>query len=534
MSIPINVEDLLWQSKVESNRIEFKKGWNPDRIYRSICAFANDFDNIGGGYILVGVEEENGVAKRPIRGIPTQQIDAILKEITNFNNIINPYYLPRTETLEVDGKIILAIWCPSGINRPYDVPDYVTSKKNSQRKCYIRSGSSTIEAKGYVLDELREMANRVPFDDRGNPEISINDISGVHVLDYLQKVGSKLAKEFSRNSLEVILEKMDLVVGPKEKRIIKNVAAMMFCPNLEKFFPYSQVEIVIFPEGIFENPRNFTEVPPIQGTVPQMIDETMRYLRTMVIQLHIIKQTSGPSKRIYNYPEKALEEAICNAFYHRDYRSRTPVVVEVQPYEITISSATGPDRSIPMDAIQKGQRMISRYYRNRRLGEFLKELSLTEGRNTGIPTIQRELAHNGSPAASFETDEDRLSFLVRIPCHEGEEGVSSAFVSTKINDKGTNNREIEITKENPKETKENPKEIIDIENLRNLPEIQVNLLKIVQANPSVTLQSLSSELGITIDQVRYQRKQLEIKGIFLCRKGATKKGTWEIQIVGNM
>ncbi len=64
--------------------------------------------------------------------------------------------------------------------------------------------------------------------------------------------------------------------------------------------------------------------------------------------------------------------------------------------------------------------MISRHYRNRHLGEFLKELRLTEGRNTGIPTIQREFEKNGSPAATFDTDEDRLSFLVRIPCHEGE------------------------------------------------------------------------------------------------------------------
>ena len=56
MSIPINLEDLLHKRKIESNRIEFKKGWNPDKIYRTICAFANDFDNIGGGYIVIGVE----------------------------------------------------------------------------------------------------------------------------------------------------------------------------------------------------------------------------------------------------------------------------------------------------------------------------------------------------------------------------------------------------------------------------------------------------------------------------------------------
>ena len=70
MSLPINIEDLLNKRKVESNRIEFKGGWNPSSVYRSICAFANDIDNIGGGYILIGVSEENGVAKRPVNGIP--------------------------------------------------------------------------------------------------------------------------------------------------------------------------------------------------------------------------------------------------------------------------------------------------------------------------------------------------------------------------------------------------------------------------------------------------------------------------------
>ncbi len=540
MALPINVEDLLRQRKVESNRIEFKKGWNPDRIYRSICAFANDFDNIGGGYILVGVEEENGVAKRPVTGLATEQIDAILKDMTNLNNKLNPYYLPRTEPMEVDGKDIIVIWCPSGINRPYDVAEYITAKNNPQRKYYIRSGSSTIEAKGYVLDELREMANRVPFDDRGNPEISIADISGIHVLDYLHKVGSKLATDFNNNGLESVLEQMDLFVGPKENRMIKNVAAMMFCPNPEKFFPYTQVEIVIFPEGVFENPRNFKEVPPIRGTVPQMIDETMRYLRTMIIQLHIIKQTSAPTKRIYNYPEKALEEAITNAFYHRDYRSRTPIVVEVQPYEITVSSAAGPDRSISMDDIQKGQRMVSRYYRNRRLGEFLKELSLTEGRNTGIPTIQRELARNGSPAATFETDEDRLSFLVRIRCHEGEEGISPVLLSPISSDKevhnvGVNdsvNTSIDIVKiENDSVSYEN--DSVNSENdpqndkVNTLSPTGIKIFKAIQNNTKITYDELISGLELSLSTIARGIRELKKAGV-IARQGSDKTGKWII------
>lgn len=67
MAIPVNVEDLLNKRKIESNRIEFKAGWNPDKIYRTICAFANDFDNIGGGYIIVGVEEEKELPNVPLQ-----------------------------------------------------------------------------------------------------------------------------------------------------------------------------------------------------------------------------------------------------------------------------------------------------------------------------------------------------------------------------------------------------------------------------------------------------------------------------------
>lgn len=76
MQLHINIEDLLHHRSVESDRIEFKEGWNPDAIYRSICAFANDFENTGGGYIIVGIVEENGVAKRPVKGLSVPEIAA--------------------------------------------------------------------------------------------------------------------------------------------------------------------------------------------------------------------------------------------------------------------------------------------------------------------------------------------------------------------------------------------------------------------------------------------------------------------------
>ena len=271
-----------------------------------------------------------------------------------------------------------------------------------------------------MLDELREMANRVPFDDRGNPDITIDDISPILVLEHLKKVGSKLVKDFKNVSFEEILEQMDLFVGPKEKRMIKNVAAMMFCENPSKFFPVTQVDIVIFPEGLEQNPSNMIEVPKIVGPVPNMIKSALDYLRTNVVKERIIKpKDKAESEKFFNYPYQAFEEAVVNALYHRDYQEREPVEIRVEPTEVTILSYAGPDRSISMEAIKKGKKLKARRYRNRRLGDFLKELDLTEGRATGIPTIQDELRKNGSSPARIETDDERTYFLMEIPCRKG-------------------------------------------------------------------------------------------------------------------
>lgn len=89
MALHINLEDLLSIRTVESDRIEFKKGWNPDSIYRSICAFANDFDNTGGGYILIGVVEnpQTKTAVRPVKGLTTNEIGEIQKEMIRWLKI---------------------------------------------------------------------------------------------------------------------------------------------------------------------------------------------------------------------------------------------------------------------------------------------------------------------------------------------------------------------------------------------------------------------------------------------------------------
>lgn len=228
MALPINIDDLLSKQKVESNRIEFKAGWNPASIYHSICAFANDIDNLGGGYILVGVEEENGVAVRPVKGLEDNQLDKIQREMLQFNAMMDPIYYPRISVEEIDERKILVIWVTSGHNRPYTAPADVTAKLKKP-VFYIRYGTSSIEAKGENLDRLRDMANRVPYDDRGNENIGVDDISPLLVKAHLASIGSKLAKADFTSDMEKILEQMELLDGPKEKRLVKKCCCHDVC-----------------------------------------------------------------------------------------------------------------------------------------------------------------------------------------------------------------------------------------------------------------------------------------------------------------
>ena len=509
MALPINIEDLLRKQKIEGSRIEFKGGWNPDSIYHSICAFANDFDNIGGGYILVGVEEENGVAKRPVKGLPSNEIDGILKDMIGFNNKINPYYMPRTSVEEIDGQNILVIWAPSGLNRPYDVRESVVSKNNPKTEWYIRSGSSSIVAKGDVLDELREMANRTPFDDRGNPDISVDDISPMLVLDYLKKVDSKLVTDFHKVPIEDILDKMDLFTGPTERRMLKNVAAMMFCENPAKFFPYTQVEIVLFPNGLEQDPSNMIEIPKISGPVPYMIKATLDYLKTNLIKERIIKpKDRAESERFFNYPYQAFEEAVVNALYHRDYQEREPVEIRIEPQGVAILSYAGPDRSISMEAIQKAKLLKARRYRNRRLGDFLKELDLSEGRATGIPTIQDELRKNGSQPARIETDDARSYFLIEIPCREGfQNAIEQPFVQES-------------------ELKSVLKSVLKDELKGELRTLRI-ILDLIVEDPKATTATLVAKSGKSRTTVLKSIKILKDENC-IDRVGGKKYGRWEI------
>jgi ATP-dependent DNA helicase RecG len=64
MPLPIDISALLAGSLVESERVELKEGWNPEAVLHTLCAFANDFHNLGGGYVIIGVAEKDASPPR--------------------------------------------------------------------------------------------------------------------------------------------------------------------------------------------------------------------------------------------------------------------------------------------------------------------------------------------------------------------------------------------------------------------------------------------------------------------------------------
>lgn len=422
MALPINIDNLIKKETVESERIEFKQGWNPESILHTLCAFANDMNNWGGGYIIIGIQEEKGVPILPPIGINQNQIDKIQKDIISLSFRISPNYTPIISHEIYLGKDIIIIYAPGGDNRPYDAPKELNNKHN-QRISWVRKGSLTVQATPADRVKLLELAKKTPFDDRVNHEASIEDFSLALIQSFLQEVKSDLYKEIPKLSLQDLARKMNIARGSSEALLPLNVGLLLFTENPDLYFGGCKTEVIILKDEIGDN----FEEKAFTGPIHSQLRNTLSFIKSNIIMERIEKiPGKAEASRVYNYPYEAIEEAIANAVYHRSYELLNPIEINIRLDRIEILSFPGPLPPLDNQAL-KQERVTARDYRNRRIGDFLKELHLTEGRGTGFPKIRASLKKNGSPAPVFKTDKDRTSFLTIIPCH-------LAFVDINLDD----------------------------------------------------------------------------------------------------
>ena len=412
MAIPININDLIDCRVVESNRVEFKSDWNPTPIIHSICAFANDIDNVGGGYIVVGVEEKDGTPVLPVKGIPQERVDGILKELIGLCHMIEPLYYPVVEPVLFQGKYIIVIWVSGGHGRPYKAAKDVHSDK-STKLYYIRKFSSTIVASPEEEKELFYISTDIPFDDRPNLAADVSDLDIGLMRSHLKEIGSSLYEHsLSMDALD-IAKNMQLVAGPPEAVKPLNVGLLMFSERPEKYFRYARIEVVDIPDPTGTNMTEKVFTGPIQ----RQLSDALAFIKNYTLKEVVIKSADrAEATRISNYPYAAVEEILANAVYHRSYQEKEPITVRITSESIEITSFPGFDRSISDKDIAE-LRIRARVYRNRRIGDFLKELKLIEGRNTGFPNAIKALKANGSGMPRFEMDNERSFLSVTIPIH---------------------------------------------------------------------------------------------------------------------
>ncbi len=325
--------------------------------------------------------------------------------------MIEPHYLPVTEPVVFEDKLIFIIWVPGGDVRPYKAPQTLGAK--SQKRVYIRQGSVTKPASRDEERFLNTISIAPPFDDRVNHGATINDLDKDLMTEFLYEVGSDLYKDAPTISKEELAQQMQLLKGPKENLHPINAALLFFNREPHKFFRGAISEVVLYDDydGI-----QFTE-KTFRGSIFKQIKTLLEYLRSAVLTEKVIKiPGQAEALRIWNYPYEAVEEVVANAFYHRSYEDQSPIEISVYPDKLVVLSFPGPLPPVDKEAL-KDRKILSRNYRNRRIGDFLKELDLTEGRGTGFPIIYRKMEQNGSPTPVFETDDKHTHFLAILPIH---------------------------------------------------------------------------------------------------------------------
>lgn len=234
---------------------------------------------------------------------------------------------------------------------------------------------------------------------------------------------------------------------------------------------------------------------------------------------------------------------------------------------IEIVSFPGPDRSVTQEGL-KQYKVSNRRYRNRRIGDILKELHLTEGRNTGFGKILSALEENGSPKPEFETDEGHNYFITRLFIHKafmkqgqkgakvdskgakvGQKGAEVDAKGAKVEPKGAEIEEkgAEIEEKGAKvdakgaevepkgaEVKAKGAEIeekgvkVDAKGAKKGTERRLEILNRMRENPFVTQVKLMEEFNLSRKQIQNIIQYLRLNGL-VEREGSNRSGKWIVK-----
>ena len=323
-----------------------------DDIKKEIIAFAN----CDGGTIYVGVADDGKVlgvenADECALQISNMVRDAVKPDVTMFIHY---------ETLECDGKAVVAVNIQSGTNRPY----YLAKKGLRPEGVYVRQGYSSVPATDTAI---RQMIKETDGDSFEN----------------MRSINQALTFEATKKEFE----KRNVVFGQPQMQTLKIVSADGIYTNLGLLLSEQclhTIKAAVF-EGINQNV--FKDRREFSGSLMQQLNDVYDY-----IDFH--NQTHATFRKLLridtrDYPEVAVREALLNTLVHRDYSFRASTLISIYDDRIEFVSIGGLLPGLELDDLMMGVSVC----RNPHLANVFYRLQLIEAYGTGMKKIMGAYAN---------------------------------------------------------------------------------------------------------------------------------------------
>lgn len=323
-----------------------------DDIKKEIIAFAN----CDGGTVYVGVADDGKVlgvenADECALQISNMVRDAVKPDVTMFIHY---------ETLECDGKAVVAINIQRGTNRPY----YLAKKGLRPEGVYVRQGYSSVPATDTAI---RQMIKETDGDSFEN----------------MRSINQALTFEATKKEFE----KRNVVFGQPQMQTLKIVSADGIYTNLGLLLSEQclhTIKAAVF-EGINQNV--FKDRREFSGSLMQQLNDVYDY-----IDFH--NQTHATFRKLLridtrDYPEVAVREALLNTLVHRDYSFRASTLISIYDDRIEFVSIGGLLPGLELDDLMMGVSVC----RNPHLANVFYRLQLIEAYGTGMKKIMGAYAN---------------------------------------------------------------------------------------------------------------------------------------------
>ena len=372
--------NLIQSMKCETQTLELKSAEKgcPKHLYDSLSSFSNQDE---GGIIIFGVDETQGYKE-----VGVYDPQDIQKKINEQCLQMEPIVRPLLTVVEKDGKFFVSAEIP-GIDLA-ERPCYYKGK-GRLKGAYTRIGDSDEPMTEYEVYSYETFRKKYQDDIREVPRVTLGALNQEALNGYIQLLkGGK--PNLSALDDETIYELMSI----KRNQAVTLNATLLFSPYPQAYFPQLCITAIVVPGKelgeLGESGERFLDNQRIEGNIPSMLYEAIKFVRKNMRTKTIINPYTGEREDRTDYPIMAIREAIVNALVHRDYSIHTegmPIQILMFEDRIEIRNPGGIYGRIRVDQLGKVQPDT----RNPVLASGLEMLGITENRYSGIPTIRKEI-----------------------------------------------------------------------------------------------------------------------------------------------